>query len=167
MKKRISLYSNQYSVSSVIGIILTIAIVVAISASVYISVQAMVSSSPKNSGRVQFMVDESNDRLIVIKVEGTITWNNLGIKSSEDITVLINGEVLPSTTNKFVEDKMYPLNQSTFFKSKDPTDFILSNDHIDIEGSNGKKEDITMTITNLESNILIGKYSFQSLLSQQ
>ena len=83
---------NEEGVSAVIGVILMVAITVAIAATVYVYVSGMIGGTPEKTPEIQFIKDETNDRLTVAKTDGEIRWYDLSIRCSADGYCEINAD---------------------------------------------------------------------------
>ena len=82
MKANRKFKEEEEAVSAVIGVILMVAITVAIAATVYVYVSGMIGGTPDKTPEVQFIKDETNDRLTVAKTDGEVQWYDLSIRTT-------------------------------------------------------------------------------------
>jgi len=87
MKANRKFVDGEEAVSAVIGVILMVAITVAIAATVYVYVSGMMGTSPESTPSVQFVKDDSNNKLTVASADPTnLDWGDLEITPSAGFT---------------------------------------------------------------------------------
>jgi len=155
---------DERAVSAVIGVILMVAITVAIAATVYVYVSGMISSPGSQAPSIIFQSNENDDRIIITTTDPNVQWEDLAIRSTGAVTIYINGECLATgpvgvalTANTLTTFTDAMISTGDASVDLDPSDFI------DIEGTAGPFEDITITIVHTESGKTIGSYPLSTV----
>jgi hypothetical protein len=165
MKKRY-IGKNTKGISAVIGVVLMVAIVAAVSSIVFLYIYQMTEKTYEETPIIQIRVDDDNDRLIIHTTNQAIQWNEIGIRSMEPITILINGEVKLTTSNNLLADDLVIIDNDNFLDNGITTNNLNASDYIDIESINDNEiTDVKISLTHLTSNRLIGTYHFEDIIA--
>jgi len=149
---------REEGVSAVIGVILMVAITVAIAATVYVYVSGMIGGTPDKTPEVQFIKDETNDKLTVAKTDGEINWFDLSIR-------------LTSAGYCDVNDACTSADLSCLVNTLTPIDGALAAD-VSIQASDfieiavtavGGADDVIVTIVHDDTNTVLGEFTFQTV----
>ena len=153
--------------SMVIGVILMVSIVVAITSVVYLSAYGLASGNIEEMPRLEFHIDEKNDRLFLFQSDTIVEWKEISIRSSAPVTILINGEVEKTTTNDLKIDELYDLSNDDFINKDDSSKNIVASDFIDIEGTDGiLLNHVSIFLVHKETESIIGIYTFREIKGQ-
>jgi len=150
---------NEEGVSAVIGVILMVAITVAIAATVYVYVSGMIGGTPDKTPEVQFIKDETNDRLTVAKTDGEIRWYDLSIRCTNASWVAINAHATAADEDCGA-NSLTAIGTDALTSDAD----IAASDFIDIEAQ-GVSEitDVIVTIVHDDTNTVLGEFTFQTI----
>ena len=159
---------EEEGVSAVIGVILMVAITVAIAATVYVYVSGMIGSTPDTTPEITFVKDENLDRLTIAKSDSVTQWEDIAIRSTGLVTLLINGEVVVGTANDLAANVQYPIDAAADMGVGAITDTIDAGDFIDFEGTNGNALSslTTISIIHVETNSVISTFDFATIAAQ-
>ncbi len=136
MKANRKFIDDEEAVSAVIGVILMVAITVAIAATVYVYVSGMMGTSPEATPSVQFVKDDSNNRLTVASADpANLDWGDLEITPS-------NGFTWANLT-------------ATGFTFNLTTDSVNAGDYISVVDGTGR-----VSIRHIDTNTLLGNWDF-------
>jgi len=144
-------------VSAVIGVILMVAITVAIAATVYVYVSGMIGGTPDKTPEIQFIKDETNDRLTVAKTDGEIQWYDLSIRCTAAGYCEINADADNADLN-LDANTLTAIGAAALATDAD----IDASDFIDIE-CDSLSTDVTITIVHSDTNTVLGDYTFQTI----
>ena len=164
MKANRKFVEEERAVSAVIGVILMVAITVAIAATVYVYVSGMIGGTPTTAPNIQFNIDESHDRLIVSHTETGAAWEDLSIRADAAVTVYINGEETAAggEGTALTADSLTDIVDG-MMAGGDASAAVEGSDFIDIEGTSGDLEDVTITIVHKDTGTVLGTYTFASI----
>ena len=109
--------------------------------------------SPDRTPEIQFTKDETNDRLVVAKTDGSVAWEDLSFRSTEAGRCDINADVAAATGQAAGADTVVAI---------DDTNTIAASDFIDIE-TTAASTDVIITIIHDDTNTVLGEYTFQSI----
>ena len=157
MKANRKFKEEEEAVSAVIGVILMVAITVAIAATVYVYVSGMIGGTPDKTPEVQFIKDETNDRLTVAKTDGEVQWYDLSIRSTAAGYCEINADSA-ATDQNLDANTLHAIGSAALATDAD----IDASDFIDIE-CDSVSTDVTITIVHTDTNTVIGDYTFQTV----
>ena len=143
---------SDVAVSAVIGVILMVAITVAIAATVYVYVSGMISSPGESAPSVQFIPNESDDRITVTKTDSGVSWGDLAIRADAAVTIYINGEVTTTTGTGLNASELHTIGTDDI--SGGMAD-VQGSDWIDIEGTAAPLNDVTISIVHLGTNSVL------------
>ena len=165
MKANRKFKDGEEAVSAVIGVILMVAITVAIAATVYVYVSGMISSPGQQAPSIIFQVDDNNDRLTVTSTDPDVQWEDLGIRSTEAVTIYVNGEETSTGAEgtAIAANTLVDLDTITFAAPTTSASDLDPSDFIDIEGTTAALEDVTITIVHIETGKTIGTYPFATV----
>jgi len=150
---------EEEGVSAVIGVILMVAITVAIAATVYVYVSGMIGGTPDKTPEIQFIKDETNDRMTVAKTDGEIQWADLSIRSTAAGKAYVNGECSGSVGGALVANTLTPITATGFIAANQDVD---ASDFIDFECT-AAETDVTITIVHADTNTVLGDYTLQTI----
>lgn len=148
------------AVSATIGVILMVAITVSVAATVYVFTSGLIGGVKKLAPTVQFSKDEKNDRILIARTDGGVGWDDLAIRASHPITILINGEVTAGT-GVSITDAYSSINAS--FLSSGVISDIFASDWIDIEGTFADLKDISITVVYRDTLSMLQIISFNDI----
>jgi hypothetical protein len=155
------------AVTMVIGVALMLTILVAISSVVYLSIHGLASNNVEEIPRLEFHINEKNDRLVLFKTDTIIEWKEISIRSTAPVTILINGEVDESTTNDLTANELVEINNNEFINQDNITKNIDASDFIDIEGTDGTiLKHVTISLVHKDTNTVIGSFNFNDITGQ-
>ena len=148
---------EEEGVSAVIGVILMVAITVAIAATVYVYVSGMIGGTPDKTPEIQFIKDETNDRLTVAKTDGEVQWYDLSIRLTTDGYCEINADAA-ATDLDLVANTLTAVAAGALAADVD----VQASDFIDVE-CDSLSTDVTVTIVHADTNTILGDYTFQTI----
>ena len=153
--------------SMVIGVVLMVSIVVVISSVVYLSAHGLANSNIDEIPRLEFHKDEKNDRIYLFQSDTLVEWREISIRTTSPITILINGEVVESTTNYIPAGGIVDINNDNYIHQDTVFKNINASDFIDIEGTNGfSLEHVSISLVHKDTNVLIGSFEFKDITGQ-
>jgi len=151
---------EEEGVSAVIGVILMVAITVAIAATVYVYVSGMIGGTPDKTPEIQFIKDETNDRLTVAKTDGEIQWYDLSIRSTATGYCEINADAADTGSLGLTANTLTAFAAAALTTNAD----VDASDFIDIEvAASGGETDVTITVVHADTNTVLGDYTFQTI----
>jgi len=149
---------EEEGVSAVIGVILMVAITVAIAATVYVYVSGMIGGTPDKTPEIQFIKDETNDRLTVAKTDGEVRWYDLSIRCTATGYCEINADAADTGSLGLTANTLTPVAAAALAADAD----VAASDFIDIECAVAET-DVTITIVHADTNTVLGDYTFQTI----
>ena len=152
MKANRKFVNEEEAVSAVIGVILMVAITVAIAATVYVYVSGMIGESPEDTPEIQFTKDETNDRLVVAKTDGSTKWDSLSIRISHAGYADVNGTAAADDLD-LIENQLIDITDTGTIAASDFLEFICDT----------AQEDVIISIVHEDTNTQLGEYTFQSI----
>ena len=161
-KKRIL---NQYAVSAVIGVTLMVAVTIAMAAVAYAYFTGMIGSPQQQVPVVSFEPDENQDRIKISTTDPGVQWEDLGIRSTEAVTIYVNGEETSTGAEgtAIAANTLVDLDTITFAAPTTSASDLDPSDFIDIEGTTAALEDVTITIVHIETGSTIEILDFATI----
>ena len=163
MKANRKFVEGDEAVSAVIGVILMVAITVAIAATVYVYVSGMIGVQ-QQVPVVQMLAQEDTDRLTVINTDADVDWENLAIRSTEDVRIYVNNEVGGATGWNLTANVYHQFNTSSVNDYSVGANPVHGSDFIDIESQDGTLlNDVTITFVHGDTDTVLGTYTYASI----
>ena len=163
MKANRKFVEGDEAVSAVIGVILMVAITVAIAATVYVYVSGMIGVQQKVPV-VQMLAQEDTDRLTVINTDADVDWENLAIRSTENVRIYVNNEVGGGTGWNLTANVYHQFNTSSINGYTTGNNPVHGSDFIDIESQGGTLlNDVTITFVHGDTDTVLGTYTYASI----
>jgi flagellin-like protein len=164
MKANRKFVEGDEAVSAVIGVILMVAITVAIAATVYVYVSGMIGVQQRVPV-VQMLAQEDDDRLTVINTDADVDWENLAIRSTENVWICVNGEVGGATSWNLTANTYHQFNVSSIANYIPGDNPVRGSDFIDIESHSTTTllNDVTITFVHGDTDTVLGTYTYASI----
>lgn len=147
------------AVSAVIGVIIMVAITVAMAAVAYAYFTGMIGGNNKPAPVIQFIADETTDRITVVQTDPNVPWSDFQIRANrQSVTYSINSEIGATGGTPLPLNQLVTISTATTIN---PTDFI------DLEGFNGvagvSVSDVTITLVHKPTSTELTSLHFQTI----
>jgi hypothetical protein len=149
----LNLKNNKYSISSIVGVILTVAIIVGIAVIVNVYLNTVINEPPRQTPVIGYVADSSNDKLSVSSVNDKISWADVQLKTDNSNSVLLfNGNI---SSQKLVGQNWTTVSPINF--GNDVPIYISSGNYFNF--TNAVSGNIVISFRYIPTNGLIGEWT--------